>query len=88
VAQGPADLPTSDRVDWPLRANLRERGVSSYVEARGDGMMRVRLAAALAPGDYAIVLRPAFLKDHAGARVLCGVGDGLAFSTAWPFSVG
>jgi len=49
--------------------------------------MDVRLGAPLAPGDYALVLRPFFPRKYAGRDVLGADGIGLVFSYVWPFTV-
>lgn len=81
MARGRADA------DWnPLR-DFQQESIKVEVVAAAVGTMNVRLTAPLAPGDYAFVLRPAFLKRYPGAEVLSDGGVGSVLSVAWPFRI-
>jgi SH3 domain-containing protein len=81
MARGRADA------EWNPVRDFQEQAVKVEVVAAAVGTMNVRLAAPLAPGDYALVLRPAFLKRYPGAEVLSDTGVGLVLSLAWPFTI-
>jgi len=55
------------------------------------GLMKIRLARALSPGDYAVILRRVTSRALAGERVFAGAalaaGEGIIFGAAWPFHV-
>ena len=59
----------------------------SSVELVERGVARVQPSDALAPGDYAIVLRPTGPKKFAGVSVLSETAEGKVLNTVWVFSV-
>jgi hypothetical protein len=74
--------------DWPIYSSFVEDRISCKVDKLGSGHARVTPAAALAPGEYAIALRPTD-KAHkfSGEEVGKNQAEGLLFNYTWPFSV-
>ena len=89
TARGRADEPVREEADWSVARTLAE--VASAQSEGGAGLMKIRLARALLPGDYAVILRPATTRALAGERVFAGsalaAGEGIVFGAAWPFHV-
>jgi hypothetical protein len=75
-------------MDWPMYAEFVEDRVPSRAEKLAPGNWRVTVTSPLAPGDYAVVLRPdAKDKKFSGADVARNQGAGLLFNAAWPFAI-
>jgi hypothetical protein len=89
TARGRADEPVREEADWSVARALAE--VASAQSEGGAGLMKIRLARALLPGDYAVILRPVTTRALAGERVFAGsalaAGEGIVFGAAWPFHV-
>ena len=77
---------TSD--DWEMYASFVEQRVAAPATKVASGRYQLQPSAGLAPGEYAIVLRPVNKeKKFAGSSVGQNVGDGLAFNCVWSFEV-
>ncbi len=78
----------SAQQDWPIYSSFVEDRIAAKVQKLGSGRAKVTAAAALAPGQYAIALRP-IDKSHkfSGEEVGKNQGEGLLFNYAWSFSV-
>jgi len=87
LTRRPADAANSVDADWTISREIKDEAVKTTVRTTASGVMDVRLGAALAPGDYALVLRPFFPRKYAGRDVLGADGIGLVFSYVWPFTV-
>jgi Bacterial SH3 domain len=87
MTRRPADAASSAEADWTISRELKDDRVRTTIRATGAGVMDVRLSAPLVPGDYALVLRPAFPRKYAGREVLGTDGIGLVFSYVWPFTI-
>jgi len=89
IARGRADEPDREETDWSVARTLAE--VAGGQAEGAAGLMKIRLARALPPGDYAVILRPATSRSLAGERVFAGsalaAGEGIIFGAAWPFHV-
>jgi hypothetical protein len=74
--------------DWPIYSSFVEDRVACKVDKAGAGHAQVTPATALAPGEYAIALRPTD-KAHkfSGEQVGKNQAEGLLFNYTWPFSV-
>jgi hypothetical protein len=81
MLHGPADA------SWTLARDLKQDVVKVQVVAGATAAMDVRLAAPLAPGEYALVLRPAFQRLYPATQVLSGEAIGAVMSVAWPFTI-
>jgi hypothetical protein len=89
AARGRADEPVREETDWSVARTLAE--VEGVQSEGGGGLMKIRLARALLPGDYAVILRPATSRTLAGERVFAGsalaAAEGIIFGAVWPFHV-
>jgi hypothetical protein len=89
AARGRADEPVRGETDWSMARTLAE--VGGVQPEGGGGLMKIRLARALLPGDYAVILRSATSRALAGERVFAGsalaAGEGIVFGAVWPFHV-
>lgn len=86
IAAGRADAGARDVADWTIARDLKYDVVTTTPLGGNVGMIKVRPAAPLAPGLYALVLRPMYLTGYSGARVFGEDGIGLAFGEAWLFA--
>ncbi|HYL10003.1 MAG TPA: hypothetical protein VEU31_04640 [Candidatus Acidoferrales bacterium] len=78
----------STQQDWPIYSSFVEDRVAAKVQKLGSGHAQVAAAAPLAPGQYAIALRPTD-KSHkfSGEDVAKNQGEGLLFNYTWSFLV-
>jgi hypothetical protein len=73
---------------WEVRRGLMQLDAAGSVIGLAQGIVRVTLNAPLAPGEYALVIRPAFLqRRYAGRDILGDHGPGVAFGAAWVFQI-
>lgn len=88
AARGSADLASRAAADWDLSKDLKQDVVRSESQPLERGAVKIRPAADLPAGQYAVVLRPSSSKKKlAGATVLSSSGEGHAFALAWDFAV-
>lgn len=87
AARGSADLASRPAADWDLSKDLKQDVVRSESQLLERGAVKIRAAADLPAGQYAVVLRPTSKKKLAGADVLSSSGAGRAFALAWDFSI-
>ncbi len=74
--------------EWEVYSSFIEERQPASVTRLGSGHARISPSAALAPGEYAVVLRPISKnKKFSGAEVAQGQGAGLLFNSAWSFTV-
>jgi hypothetical protein len=78
----------STQQDWPIYSSFVEDRIASKAQKLGSGHAKVTAAVALAPGQYAVALRP-IDKSHkfSGEDVGKNQGEGLLFNYAWSFLV-
>jgi hypothetical protein len=89
ATRGPADAPVRAQADWTAARELKHDFVSTDPQATLGGITRLQLTKDLAPGDYAVVIKPRDDRQKfSGPHVL---GDsptvGRVFSGVWPFTV-
>jgi hypothetical protein len=72
--------------DWDLGKELKQDVVRAEAEPDGRGGIKLRPSSALAPGEYALVLRPS-RKKLPGATVLASTAEGRLFGLVWDFTV-
>jgi hypothetical protein len=84
---GRADQAIWGDSDWEVMRTLQQRSVRSDTEVLAPGAIRLRPAADLPLGTYAVVVRPIARDRLAGADVLRGQREGVVFAVAWPFTV-
>jgi hypothetical protein len=87
AVRGRADAATRAQLEWDLAKDFKYDLVRSSVELVERGVARVQPSDALAPGDYAIVLRPTGPKKFAGVSALSETAEGKVLNTVWVFSV-
>jgi hypothetical protein len=87
MAGGRADARSRDATDWVIARDLNQDVVPSTIEGSGPGIVQLRPTASLTPGDYAIVLRPAFARGYSGRELLGDEGAGAVFNAAWKIKI-
>ncbi len=88
ATQGKEDARSSAAADWQIYSNFLEEPVSVKSEKAAAGKYKVSPASELAPGEYAVVLRPISKeKNFSGGDVARGQGDGLMFDAIWTFQI-
>ena len=85
---GPANARVRSDADWVVKRGLVERDSRVVLTGLTQGIVRMAPDAPLAPGGYAVVIRPLFAAQRYDGRSLLGdEGSGVAFGAAWVFSV-
>ena len=87
AVRGRADEAVRPGAEWDVTREWRQEVVKFELEMVGRGAAKIRPAADLKPGDYAIALRLKERKKLPGATVLSQSGEGRMYAAAWPFSV-
>ena len=88
VLAGPALAMNYSVAHWEIRRTIVQTEMAGSITGLTDGMVRLTITAPLAPGEYALVIRPAFWRrSYAGRDILGDRGPGVAFGAAWLFSV-
>jgi hypothetical protein len=87
AVRGRADEAVRPGAEWDVTREWRQEVVKFELEMVGRGAAKIRPAADLKPGDYAIALRLKERKKLPGATVLSQTGEGRMYTAAWPFSV-
>ncbi len=87
VIRGRVDQAARREVDWDVVRDLKQDVVKATVQTVEPGVAKLTPAAPLAPGEYAIVLRPIGARKFSGASILSAAGDGRVLGTAWVFVV-
>ena len=73
---------------WAVYSSFIEDRIPASVSKSSTGHAQISPTSALAPGEYAVVLRPISKgKKFSGAEVAQNQGPGLLFNSAWSFSV-
>jgi hypothetical protein len=73
---------------WEVYSSFIEDRMSASVNRITTGHSQISPTSTLAPGEYAVVLRPISKnKKFSGAEVAQNQGSGLLFNSAWSFSV-
>ncbi len=85
--RGRADQASRRPLDWDIVKDLKYDLVKASVDQPERGAASLQPAAALGPGEYAIVLRPAGSKKFSGTSVLSDTGEGRAMNVVWGFTV-
>ncbi len=88
ATRGDADALGQFGAEWALYEKFTEMKVPATVTATAPGRAEIAPAAALGPGQYAIVLRPVGRKKKfSGAEVAAASGEAQLFNAAWTFTV-
>jgi len=73
---------------WEVYSSFIEDRMPASVNRVTSGHTQIFPSSALAPGEYAVVLRPVSKnKKFSGAQVVQNEGPGLLFNSAWSFTV-
>ncbi|HXW55990.1 MAG TPA: hypothetical protein VEJ67_09595 [Candidatus Cybelea sp.] len=82
------DALQTSAADWGMYSSFVEERVESQATKAGSGSYKLQPSAALAAGEYAVVLRPINKdKKFSGNSVAQNTGDGLMFNSVWSFEV-
>jgi hypothetical protein len=74
--------------DWGMYSSFVEERIRTTAKKIASGSYQLQSAQPLAPGEYAIALRPINKdKKFSGSVVSQNVGDGLVFNSVWAFEV-
>jgi hypothetical protein len=84
---GRADQAIWGDADWDVMRTIEQQDVRAQVQPLEPGAVRVQSEANLAPGRYAVVVRPSTRDRLAGADVLADKAEGQVFTTAFPFTI-
>jgi len=88
ATEGKEDVRSSPASDWQVYAHFLEERVKTQSQKLGPGKYNISPASELAPGEYALVLRPLNkTKNFSGGDVARAQGDGLMFDATWTFQV-
>jgi hypothetical protein len=88
ATQGKEDARSSPAADWQIYSRFLEERVATKAEKLGAGKYKVSPASEIAPGEYALVLRPTSkTKNYSGGDVARAQGDGLMFDAVWTFQI-
>jgi hypothetical protein len=85
--RGRVDQASRAQTDWDLGRDLKHEVLKTVATVRERGIVEISPAANLAPGRYAIVLRPTGNKRFAGTSVLDDNEEGRVFGMAWVIEV-
>jgi hypothetical protein len=83
AVRAPADRPSRTVADWDVMRDWKQESVRVSVQSAEPGAAVIQPTSDLAPGEYAVVLRPSNNKKLAGPAVF----EGRTFTTLWTFSV-
>lgn len=88
ATRGKADEQRSTTVAWQVYSGFVEDRVPIKSQKVGPGQYQISAASPLAPGEYAVVLRPiSKTKRFSGAAISRNQGDGIMFNAVWSFQV-
>lgn len=88
ATEGKQDADSDPAADWQVYSRFLEERVPSKPQKLGPGKYKIAPASELAPGEYALVLRPTSkAKKFSGGDVARAQGDGLMFDAIWTFQI-
>jgi len=88
ATRGKADEKASTAVDWQIYTGFVEDRVATKSQKLAPGQYQISVTSPLAPGEYAVVLRPiSKTKQFSGAAISQNLGDGIMFNAVWSFQV-
>ncbi len=82
-----ADQASQTAADWDVVKDLKQEVVRTTVAVPEPGAAQVTPLGDLAPGEYAVVLRPNGKKKLSGAGVLAIGPESRLFTAVWTFSI-
>ncbi len=82
------DTLQSSTTDWGMYSSFVEELAPGKANKVAVGNFQLQVSSALAPGEYAVVLRPTNKdKKFSGGSISQNTGDGLIFNSIWSFEV-
>jgi hypothetical protein len=88
VGANEAKQDTAQGMNWEVYSSFVEQRVPAQVQKSESGKAHVSPSAALAGGEYGIVLRPVNKsKKFSGSDISQNQGEGVLFNSVWSFSV-
>jgi len=87
AVRGRADQSSRAEADWDVMKDLKQDVVKTEVDPAERGVVKLTPVADLAPGQYAVVLRPAAKKKLSGTNVLRTSGEARLFGVLWDFTI-
>ena len=88
VGANEAKQDTAQGMNWEVYSSFVEQRVPAQIQKSESGKAHVSPSAALAPGEYGIVLRPVNKsKKFSGSDISQNQGEGVLFNSVWSFSV-
>jgi hypothetical protein len=88
ATQGKEDATSNSTADWEIYSSFLEDRVPVNAQKTTTGSYKLAATSPLAPGEYAVVLRPVSKsKKFSGGDVARGQGDGLMFDSAFSFKI-
>ena len=88
VGANEAKQDTAQGMNWEVYSSFVEQRVPAQVQKSESGKAHVSPSAALAAGEYGIVLRPVNKsKKFSGSDISQNQGEGVLFNSVWSFSV-
>ncbi len=88
ATQGKEDAASNSTADWEIYSSFLEDRVAVNAQKLNTGSYKLVATSPLAPGEYAVVLRPVSKsKKFSGGDVARGQGDGLMFDSAFSFKI-
>lgn len=88
ATRGKAEAASSPTVDWQVYSQFVEDRVPVQSQKVGPGQYQFAVTSPLAPGEYAVVLRPiSKTKQFSGTAIARYQGDGIMFDGVWSFQV-
>jgi hypothetical protein len=88
ATQGKEDATSNSSADWEMYSSFLEDRVPVNAQKLKTGSYKLAAVSPLAPGEYAVVLRPlSKSKKFSGGDVARGQGDGLMFDSAFSFKI-
>jgi hypothetical protein len=88
ATQGKEDVRSTPAADWQMYSHFLEERIASTAQKLGAGNYKILTNSELAPGEYAVVLRPVSKdKKFSGGDVARAQGDGLMFDAVWTFQI-
>jgi len=85
--RGRADQATRTDPDWDVIKDFKQDAIKTEVQPAERGVVRLVVLQDLAPGEYAVVFRPANKRKLAGADVLRSSGEAKLYGVIWDFTV-
>ena len=85
--RGRADQATRTDPDWDVIKDFKQDAIKTDVQPAERGVVRLVALQDLAPGEYAVVFRPASKRKLAGADVLRSSADAKLYGVIWDFTV-